>query len=399
MLLALSTWLTAPAAAVPPPAALLDAAPLGEWHTESAGQLHAHFPADTVVDDPEAWLARRLAAFERAQAFFRAEIPRPVHLFVYNDDAQAMPVTGRPLGFAIPADLAVHTAHGQTPGHELAHVVAGWAVESAARGRFVGEGLAVAFDDTGRDRLAQAREAVRATGAVSFSVLDLWASEGAAPESVLYPVAGAFVGWLVERGGRDRFLELLELPWPERAETIYGDDLARWAAEFDEAVMADVAVDGKVPPSTLRAHQRRARRAMIAEVERLGVAAANRIAALYHTRGDGRTAALQQLVDEHPQSNRAGCALVYLAREAKTDRARERLLKRASDDHSEAWYGDGTQVGPWAKALLAAHWSRTGKRARAERLAEEIARKHPHAVRHGGWSLVHDLRKEGLIPD
>ena len=61
---------------------------------------------------------------------------------------------------------------------------------------------------------------------------------------------------------------------------------------------------------------------------------------------------LQDLVGKYPGSNRAGCAALYLAQAApETDR--EVLLKEAIERHADAWYGDGTQVGPMARAAAA----------------------------------------------
>jgi hypothetical protein len=51
------------------------------------------------------------------------------------------------------------------------------------------------------------------------------------------------------------------------------------------------------------------------------------------------------------EANRAGCALLYLA-QLSPPAERETFLTRAIADHSDAWYGDGTQVGPFAKAQL-----------------------------------------------
>jgi hypothetical protein len=63
--------------------------------------------------------------------------------------------------------------------------------------------------------------------------------------------------------------------------------------------------------------------------------------------------ALLKVVAMFPTANRAGSALLYLA-QLSPSAERETFLTRAIGDHSDAWCGDGTQVGPFAKAQLAA---------------------------------------------
>jgi hypothetical protein len=62
------------------------------------------------------------------------------------------------------------------------------------------------------------------------------------------------------------------------------------------------------------------------------------------------------LAARYPRSNRAGCAAVELAQMSTGD-VREQYLKKAIDQHSDAWFENGAQVGPLAMALLAMHYA------------------------------------------
>lgn len=105
---------------------------------------------------------------------------------------------------------------------------------------------------------------------------------------------------------------------------------------------------------------------------------------------------LEQLIKEYPASNRAGCALLYLARQS-AGAEREARLKQAIANHSDARYGDGTQVGAFARALLAAYYARNGKLDEAKTLAAEVRSQFPGAVDHAGLRLTETLRKMNLI--
>ena len=113
-------------------------------------------------------------------------------------------------------------------------------------------------------------------------------------------------------------------------------------------------------------------------------------------KAEGAMSALKQLVDKYPQSNRAGCALLYVARLAPgVDR--EALLKQAIANHSDARYGDGTQVGAFARAFLADLLRRSNRLDEAKALAAEVVAKYPGAVDHGGRRIADVLKQIGLI--
>ena len=111
--------------------------------------------------------------------------------------------------------------------------------------------------------------------------------------------------------------------------------------------------------------------------------------------------ALQQrayatLIQRFAKSNRAGCAALYLARVATGDDQKAKL-QQAIRDYNDAWYGDGTQVGPYARTLLALQLKKAGDIDGARRLAAEVATYTPDAVEHQGRSLVESLRAAGLL--
>ena len=105
---------------------------------------------------------------------------------------------------------------------------------------------------------------------------------------------------------------------------------------------------------------------------------------------------LLELVEKYPKANRTGCALLYLAQGAKGDE-REAFLKQAIADHSDAWYGDGTQVGAFARAQLAVHYANSNRRDEAMALATEIERLFPGAVDHSGAPLADTLKRFKLL--
>jgi hypothetical protein len=96
---------------------------------------------------------------------------------------------------------------------------------------------------------------------------------------------------------------------------------------------------------------------------------------------------LQQMIERFPDVNRTGCAALYLAQWAEGDE-RERLLTEAAEKYGDCFYGDGVQVGPYAKFLLGLYYKEKGDAEKAKALFDEIRTQHADAIDHRGNGLV-----------
>lgn len=101
---------------------------------------------------------------------------------------------------------------------------------------------------------------------------------------------------------------------------------------------------------------------------------------------------LRTLVEKYGQANRTGCAIMYLGQMTEDDE-REKYLKKAISDFSDCFYGDGVQVGAYARFYLAYHYQRSGKDEEAQALFDEIRRDYPDAVDHKGRLLVEQIKR------
>ena len=94
-----------------------------------------------------------------------------------------------------------------------------------------------------------------------------------------------------------------------------------------------------------------------------------------------------QVVKKVPKSNVAGCALLYLARMSEGEE-QEKYLQQAIRDYSDCFYGDGVQVGAYARYLLAQAYLEKGDKEKADRLFEELKSQFPGAIDHNGRLLL-----------
>lgn len=95
---------------------------------------------------------------------------------------------------------------------------------------------------------------------------------------------------------------------------------------------------------------------------------------------------LKELIKKYDKANRTGCALLYLGQMSKGD-DREKHLKQAIRDFSDCFYGNGVQVGAYARYYLAYYYKESGEEKKAKKLFEEISEKYPNAINHKGKLL------------
>jgi TolA-binding protein len=96
---------------------------------------------------------------------------------------------------------------------------------------------------------------------------------------------------------------------------------------------------------------------------------------------------LQQMVEQFPDINRTGCAVLYLGQYA-TGEERERLLTDAAEKYGDCYYGNGVQVGAYARFLLGLYYQENSQADKAKKLFDEIRTKYADATDHRGRSLV-----------
>jgi predicted Zn-dependent protease len=96
---------------------------------------------------------------------------------------------------------------------------------------------------------------------------------------------------------------------------------------------------------------------------------------------------LRKLVEKYTKANRTGCAVLYLGQMSEGD-AQISYLKRAIADHSDCFYGDGVQVGAFARLLLAQVYLKNNAPEKAQPLLDEIRKNYPDAIDHDGRPLA-----------
>ena len=104
---------------------------------------------------------------------------------------------------------------------------------------------------------------------------------------------------------------------------------------------------------------------------------------------------MKTLVEKYNKANRVGCAVLYLGQMSRGDE-QTAYLKQAIADHGDCFYGDGVQVGAFARFLLGQAYLKSGNGEEAKTLFDEIRNDYPDSIDHNGDSLVGQLPRKSL---
>lgn len=207
------------------------------WSRVSTANCRFAFSPALADSDRQAFADRHEKAWEQLTKYFGGRPPWQVRYIVWGSEDEARSMAGiNGLGFARPEACLVNCRWDQTVGHELAHVVSFHALKPTTRTALINEGLAVRCDLTGRDRLARARDAVAGAGLDSLDIAALWERPPTGQDAWFYPVAGAWVQMLEDRGGRESLFALCREQTLANARAVYGDRLDAWMVEFVAAL-------------------------------------------------------------------------------------------------------------------------------------------------------------------
>jgi len=102
---------------------------------------------------------------------------------------------------------------------------------------------------------------------------------------------------------------------------------------------------------------------------------------------------LQTMIKKYPDINRTGCAMLYVAQKSDGDQ-RVKYLQDCIEKFNDCFYGDGVQVGVYARFLLAQYYASKTKKDEAAALFTEIKTKYPEAVDHSGKLLIESFKAE-----
>ena len=201
-----------------------------DWELIETAHIRFHIQPDHKIDDIDAFCRSREYAYIQNNIFFEATPYKKIDFYVWSKPEESMNEIGRRLGFANAELCIVNSRIDQTRGHEITHILIDYGRSPVKKNRLINEGVAVAFDLTNRDRMALAKQ----SNQENYKVEDLMKSPEDIPESILYPIGGALLEFLKERGNEAQLKAIIKNQTWDNLIDIYSEEII---SEFDEMIM------------------------------------------------------------------------------------------------------------------------------------------------------------------
>lgn len=199
-----------------------------DWRTAETKNIVFYFEKGIDSTTMQYIIKTRQNAFDSINVFFHADMPKKIDFFVWKSKEIYNPYLKQSLGFTDPTLCLSHNRTNQSAGHEIAHNISFWASKDKKYVRFINEGIGVCFDQGAYDKMEFAAKIFKAH---PVDIKGLWTNPRAYDEEVLYPVAGAFVQYLIGYN-KTLFLEMNNNQTYQNATAIYGRQLDSLIDQF-----------------------------------------------------------------------------------------------------------------------------------------------------------------------
>ena len=199
-----------------------------DWVVVETKNLIFHFQPTIAPSERDAIAMTRQVAFEKINTFFHSDIPKKIDFFVWDTHEAYQPLFKRKLGFTKPEFCLSHNRMKQSAGHEIAHSISHWKNKSNVKTQFINEGIGVCFDLNKNDKLAMAKKVYKTN---AINIREVWRGAVKIEDEVLYPIAGAFVDFLIKKD-KEKFLLVVENQTYENALQVYQGSLEAYIDEF-----------------------------------------------------------------------------------------------------------------------------------------------------------------------
>lgn len=199
-----------------------------DWQIVETKNLIFHFQNSISEENIKLIASSRQEAFDEINSYFKSDLPQKIDFFVWDLPTNFNPHLNKNLGFTNPEFCISHNRTNQSEGHEIAHNISHWRNPNNSKVRFINEGIAVYFDQNRNNKMNTAKE-VNISNPVSIK--KMWQDGKDVDENLLYPIAGAFVEFLI-KNDKGKFLELSDNQTYESAKKIYGNKLENLISNF-----------------------------------------------------------------------------------------------------------------------------------------------------------------------
>ncbi|MEZ4921065.1 MAG: hypothetical protein R2792_18340 [Saprospiraceae bacterium] len=202
------------------------------WETVETATLRFHFQPGHRIKNLQDYCQSRQEAFDTINLFFEAKLSKKIDYFIWSKPKQGKKIIGSNIGFANSELCLINAQIRQSRGHELTHILCKQGLSPILKNRFINEGVAVAFDLSERNRVEEAIKVNKK----NWHIKELMDQANELPESELYPIAGAFIEYLLKQKGEPALKRVLINQSWETLMEVYGKELI---LKFEKAIQIE----------------------------------------------------------------------------------------------------------------------------------------------------------------
>ncbi len=203
-----------------------------DWDIIESDNFRFHF--QKISDsEKEYYINSREKAFQQINDFFKCDIPKKIDFFVWNSREDATKILHTNLGFADPQYCIIHSHYQQTKGHEMTHVISNYLSENISKTGLINEGTSVCFDLTNQNKEELIKSWLEKHDE-KVNIKDVWSNWKKYPNEFSYPLSGVFVGELIDKFGKEKFLSFFIDQTYENAKNIFGNELDIMIEDFEK---------------------------------------------------------------------------------------------------------------------------------------------------------------------
>jgi len=183
-----------------------------DWSIFETENIIFHYRKDENSKiDIEQFIFSRENAFKKIQDFFDSNLQRKIDFYLWDSREEAFSVLNRHLGIAIGWYYLIHNAADQSIGHEITHIITHYINGAKSITSLICEGAAVLFDQSeSRDNIEFAKRMMKKNNIKKVDIKSLWDNFFILSSGVTYPLAAVFSEKLLNRFGKEKYLEIMK---------------------------------------------------------------------------------------------------------------------------------------------------------------------------------------------
>lgn len=205
-----------------------------EWRLIETPHFLFHLPPQPQVGVIKDYTDQVESVYDTINKFFNATLPKKIDYFVWNTSRAANRHDVR----TMPPFCIVNTTAYQSIGYGIARVLACHVIPFETTTGLVDVGTGIYFNQDWNDKIDWASHILLDdTPHVVVHVKDLW-KDWRTYDTVkgVFVFAGAFVQYLLQTGGKEKYLMLLQNQTYDNAKIIYGDALETMITDFEKKI-------------------------------------------------------------------------------------------------------------------------------------------------------------------